>query len=164
ILTILPVLFTAIRLARFNANATAGEHDYIGLSAPLQACLLASFVVMSLSLWGEIADTTVLTGLVIMTSLLMVSRFPLPGLPRLTLRYSRYNLIKLIFLLIATGSVIFNPPRFAFPVMATIVFAGFVAGAIRAARLRSAHVNDNADLLNDSEQDPDPATAFRGHN
>ena len=47
VVTIIPALFTAIRLARFNVSADGKAHDFQGLSSPLHACLIASFVAMS---------------------------------------------------------------------------------------------------------------------
>ena len=39
--------------------------------------------------WGEIVDSNILAGIVLLTSLLMVSHLPLPGLPKFTLRETR---------------------------------------------------------------------------
>ena len=101
VVTFMPVLCAAVRLARFNVTADGKAHDFVGLSSPLHACLVASFVIMSYSMWGEIVDTNVLAGLVLLSSLLMVSHLPLPGLPRFTLREPGYNLLKLLALVVA---------------------------------------------------------------
>lgn len=157
VMTFVPVLFTAVRLARFNLTADGRSHDFVGLSSPLHACLISSFVIMSFSLWDEIIDPNVLGGLILATSLLMVSRLPLPGLPRITLREPGYNLVKLLFLLAATVFMALNPPRFAFPALAMTVGTAFAVGLVRAILARNARDDED---LDDSETEP--VTVYRG--
>jgi CDP-diacylglycerol--serine O-phosphatidyltransferase len=154
-----PVLFVAIRLARFNVAADGKAHDFVGLSSPLHACLISSFVIMSYSTWGEILDTNVLAGLVLTSSLLMISRLPLPGLPRFTLREPGYNLVKMLTMLGALVFMGINPPRFTFPALAALIIAGFITGAIRALIIRDEPIEE--DTLDD--EDTEPATIYRGH-
>lgn len=161
VVTFIPVLFTAIRLARFNAAADGKAHDFIGLSSPLHACLIASFVVMSYSTWGQIVDSNILAGLVILTSLLMVSRLPLPGLPRFTLREPGYNLVKMLFLMIALAFIVINPPRYTFLALAGVVAVALITGVLRALFSRAvADEEENEDL---EEEDTEPVTVYRGH-
>jgi CDP-diacylglycerol---serine O-phosphatidyltransferase len=155
--TFVPALFTGIRLARFNVHADGKAHDYVGLSSPLHACLIATFVVMSYSMWGEIADENVLAGIVLLTSVLMVSRLPLPGLPRFTLREPGYNLVKMLVLLGALILVAINPPHHAFPVLAVVVLIALITGGVRAILNREPE-EDEDDLEDESE----PATIYRG--
>jgi CDP-diacylglycerol---serine O-phosphatidyltransferase len=157
VLTFVPVLFTAIRLARFNVNADGKSHDFIGLSSPLHACLISSFVVMSYTIWGEIVDSNVLAGLVLLTSLLMISRLPLPGLPRFTLREPGFNLVKVLFLLTGLVLVAINPARNAFPVLAAAVATGMITGTVHALLHRGEPEEDDVD-----EEDTEPVTIFRG--
>jgi CDP-diacylglycerol--serine O-phosphatidyltransferase len=129
-----PVVFAAIRLAKFNIRGISETHEFEGLSSPLQACLLASFAILNLTLWGEIRWNALLASLVVLLGLLMVSRFPLPGFPRITLREPGYNFTKLMVLIGCVGLIVVNPPRYIFPVLAMLVVAAFIAGAVRAAR------------------------------
>jgi CDP-diacylglycerol--serine O-phosphatidyltransferase len=154
----IPVLCGAIRLARFNVSADGKAHDFIGLSIPLHACLLASFVVMSYSTWGEIVDTNIFAGLVLISSLLMISRFPLPGLPRFTLREPGYNLVKMLVMISALGFMAFNPPRFTFPALAGLIIAGFITGGIRMLMVRDGSLEEEP--LDD--EDNEPAPIYRG--
>lgn len=129
-----PLIFSAIRLARFNITERGEDSDYEGLTAPLQGCLIASFVIFSVSLWGDVRSDTVLAGLVIFLGLLTVTRFPLPNLPRITFREPGYNLTKMLVL---TGGIVVtavNPPRHTFPVLAAVVLAAFIVGAVRSAQ------------------------------
>ena len=155
IVTFIPVLFAAIRLARFNVSADGGAHDFVGLSSPLHACLLASFVEMSYYSWGEIRDSNILAGIVIVTGLLMVSHLPLTGLPRFTLREPGYNLFKMIVLLTAVAVMVINPPVYTFPALAVLVLSGFVAGILHSIMHR---VDEDAI----EEEENESATAFRG--
>ena len=161
IVTFIPVLFAAIRLARFNVSADGKAHDFIGLSSPLHACLIASFVVMSYSMWGQIVDANILAGLVILSSLLMVSRLPLPGLPRFTLREPGYNLVKMLFLISAVVFMIVNPPHNTFPALAAVVVVSLVTGALRLMFAREVAEDEEEDDELDDES-TEPVTVFRG--
>jgi CDP-diacylglycerol--serine O-phosphatidyltransferase len=156
LMTFLPVLFTALRLARFNLTADGRAHDFVGLSSPLHACLISSFVIMNYSLWDEIGDPNVLAGLILATSLLMISRLPFPGLPRISLREPGYNLAKLLFLGAALVVMGVNPPRHTFLVLAAVVVAGFVTGVVRGILTRHDPEEDM------EEGDTEPVTVYRG--
>ncbi len=161
IVTFVPVLFAAVRLARFNVSADGEAHDFVGLSSPLHACLIASFTVMSFSRWGEIVDSNVLAGIVLVSSLLMVSHLPLPGLPRFTLRLPGYNLAKMLFLLAAVGYMIVNPARNAFPGLTVLIVTAFVIGAIHALMGRREDDEEDGDL-GEEEPEREHAWIFRG--
>ncbi|MFH1010131.1 MAG: CDP-diacylglycerol--serine O-phosphatidyltransferase [bacterium] len=133
LVSFVPVVFAAIRLARFNLQGVSEAHEFEGLSSPLQACLLASFAILNLSLWGEIRWNALLTSFVVLLGLLMVSRLPLPSLPRISLREPGYNFTKLIVLMGCVGLVAVNPPRHIFPVLTMLVVTAFIVGAVRAA-------------------------------
>lgn len=150
------VMLALIRLARFTATATFAAHDFEGLSAPLHGCLVSSFVVMSLSRWGEIVDLPQFMLLLLASGLLMVSKLPMPGLPRFTLREQGYNLFKLLFLVAAVVLMAANPARYTFPVFVLMVISGFLAGGIRAVRQRSLRVS------NLEQEENESATAYRG--
>jgi CDP-diacylglycerol---serine O-phosphatidyltransferase len=159
VVSFIPVLFVAIRLARFNVAADGRAHDFVGLSSPLHACLIASFVIMSYTTWGEIVDTNVLAGLVLISSLLMISRFPLPGLPRFTLREPGYNLVKVLVLMSAVGFMAINPPRYTFPALAALIIAGFITGALRLLLVREDAIEEDEEPLDDDEES-EPVTIY----
>ncbi len=132
IVTSVPVLAGAFRLARFNVGARGGHHDFQGLSSPLHACLMASFVIMNYAHWGEIANSNVLAGLVLASSALMVSHIPMPGLPRFTFKELGYNLVKVLALLGCVVFMVTNPARNTFPTLALLVVVAFAVGTVRA--------------------------------
>lgn len=134
LVSFVPVVFAAIRLAKFNIRGINEAHEFEGLSSPLQACLLASFTILNLSRWGEVRLNALLASFVVLLGLLMISRLPLPSLPRITLREPGYNFAKLVVLIGCVGLVALNPPRNIFPVLALLVAVAFIVGAVRAAR------------------------------
>jgi CDP-diacylglycerol---serine O-phosphatidyltransferase len=154
VVTFIPVLAAAIRLARFNVTADGKPHDFIGLSSPLHACLVATFVAMSYATWGQILDTNILAGLVILTSLLMVSRLPLPGLPRFTLKEPGYNLVKMLVLMTAVAFMCINPPRYTFPALAGVVAMSLITGVLRAMFVREVTEDEVDEELDDENSEP----------
>lgn len=162
IVTFVPVLAAAIRLARFNVMAASGKSAYVGLSSPLHACLMAAFVVMSFSRWGEILDSNVLAALALISGLLMVSHLPLPALPRFTLREPGYNLAKMLFLIASVVYVAVNPARHAFPVLTVLIVSAFVVGGIHALIGRHESEDDeDADVIEETGEEA-PSWIFRG--
>jgi CDP-diacylglycerol--serine O-phosphatidyltransferase len=162
VVTFVPVLAVAIRLARFNVAAARGKTAYVGLSSPLHACLMAAFVVMSYSRWGEILDSNVLAALVLISSLLMVSHLPLPALPRFTLREPGYNLAKMIFLIAAVVYMAINPARHAFPALTVLIVSAFVVGGILAIMGSREIEDDEEDGVDDDTPEHAPSWIFRG--
>lgn len=88
ILSALPPLCGAVRLARFNVDAKYGHfEDFRGLPIPVQAIMLAAFVltfINSPELFAhmQFGVATVLIPIVILLSFLMVSTIPFDKLPR----------------------------------------------------------------------------------
>ena len=72
-----PILFCAVRLAKYNITTTLPEEHIVfyGLPTPVEASILVSYVIFNFAIWGHLKYGVVLTPLVIMTSLLMVGGF-----------------------------------------------------------------------------------------
>jgi CDP-diacylglycerol--serine O-phosphatidyltransferase len=149
VVTVTPIIAAAYRLARFNVNTEKKLTYFEGLSSPLHAGLVASFIIMSLSRWGEVVNSNVLAGLVILTSVLMVSHLPLAGMPRFTLREHGANLFKLTLLSAITLFAAINPPKNAFPAILVVVVCGFIYGI--AASMRRA--NSAAAIEDEEDED-----------
>jgi CDP-diacylglycerol--serine O-phosphatidyltransferase len=154
----MPLAFSASRLARFNLSERGEDSDYAGLTTPLQACLIASFVIFNVSLWGDVHSHTLLAGLVVIVSLLMASRFPLPNLPRITFREPGYNLAKMIVLVGCIIGTALNPPRHVFPVLASLVLTAFIFGAVRSAHREVVDLAENDAVAPESEASVSGAT------
>ena len=75
----------AIRLARFNINATTGKKYYFtGMPIPAGAGILASFILFSENVWGGITNFDFSVALIVLTSLAMVSSFKYSVMPKIS--------------------------------------------------------------------------------
>jgi len=134
LVTLVPIVAAAVRLARFNESANGKAHDFVGLASPMHACLMAALVMMCVARWGEASNSNVIAAIVIISSLLMISHIPLAGLPRFTLRELGINLLKLTALFLCIVYFALDPLRNAFPAIVALISAGFVAGIVNARR------------------------------
>lgn len=105
LLASLPALFGAVRLARFNALAEAGEKstEFVGLPIPAQAGAVVVFILASVDLaWFDVLarpQLSVLISIVVALSFLMVAPVPFPALPHPTRANLRaYRVRYLLFL------------------------------------------------------------------
>ena len=146
LVTLVPIVAAAVRLARFNVKADGKAHDFIGLSSPLHASLMAALVLMCVSRWDDAANSNIIAAIVLFSSLLMVSHLPLAGLPRFTLREYGVNLVKLGALTACIFYFALDPLRNAFPAIFALITAAFIAGFIIARR------TDNDEELDDEEE------------
>lgn len=140
----IPVIAAAFRLARFNVRSASRSSAYEGLTSPLHACLTATFVLMNYALWGEIVNVEVLAAMLVTTSILMISKIPLAGLPRFTFREQGRNLRKVFLLAVAIGIGAINPPLFAFPIMLALCIVAVVAGQMQ---MRKMHRDLDEDFV-----------------
>lgn len=118
VLAALPLLFGAVRLARFNVSASLAEKkNYIGLPIPMQAATIATFIVFNHAVWGSLTLEILLLPLSLALALLMVSQIPYDAMPRLTFHDTRKNLLKLLLIIAGIILVAFNPSLFFFPLV-----------------------------------------------
>ncbi len=125
---LVPPLFLiagAFRLARYNVSASPhSKTDFQGLPIPLAAIFIASFVIFSNSVWGEIRFTRFFTPAVVLLSWLMVSNvrysatLPIPSGKNLILK-------SLVFIIIVVALLV-RPRWFLFPVVTLYILQGFV--------------------------------------
>lgn len=106
LLSALPPLCGAVRLARFNVEATENRGEiFKGLPIPAQALMIATFYLtfynrLSLFRGFEIGITAVLIPIIILLSFLMVSTIPfdkVPGFDRATIRKHKDRIALFIF-------------------------------------------------------------------
>ena len=108
ILSFLPLLFAAIRLARFNANLDGFEKEnFTGLPVPVMAVTLAAYVIFSYDLWEGMRFAPFLIPLVLFLCYLMVSHVEYEMMPKFSFREGKRNSILFIaiFLTIAAGVI-----------------------------------------------------------
>ncbi len=94
IISVLPVMCSAVRLARFNLQFSEEKKlDFEGLPTPVQAYFIIAVVLnIDQETWlvrSGILDTGVLIPVVVLLSLLMVSLIRFDGVPRISFNYLR---------------------------------------------------------------------------
>jgi CDP-diacylglycerol--serine O-phosphatidyltransferase len=125
IVSSMPLVFGAIRLARFNSQLVGFDKDYFrGLPIPAQAIALCAFF---LETYGENGLSTMgkmsLAPMTILLSLLMVSTIKYDTLPRPSRRVFSQHPIKMVGFSVAVLVVIFSKGQLLF--LLTIAFILF---------------------------------------
>jgi CDP-diacylglycerol--serine O-phosphatidyltransferase len=128
----MPLIFGAIRLARFNVQLVGFDKSHFtGLPIPVQAMTLCAFLLqhytVGLGLSGWPRD--MLIPLVVTLSLLMVSRVKYDTLPKLTKKDLRAHPWKAVGFLLAALIVVFSKGELLFAVIATIIVLGMIRSA-----------------------------------
>lgn len=134
----LPPLCGAVRLARFNVNARLqpSKDFFIGLPIPAQAIILGAFFLTfrdSLELFSffEIGVNSVLIPFIVIISFLMVSTLPFDKIPRFdrnTIRENRGRFILFVFYLIL---ILMFQEYGLMAVVILFMLKGIIAGTIQ---------------------------------
>jgi CDP-diacylglycerol--serine O-phosphatidyltransferase len=141
ILAFSPLLFGALRLARYNVTTSKSgkAQDYTGMPAPMAATALGSSVIFfSVTQWAFIQRMVVI--LVPAVSLLMISSIKYSGFPRFSLKEKGANRRKLLLLFGSLTIFIIFPRYFLFPFMLFYLFSGPVAAISAIIRNEDAHL------------------------
>jgi CDP-diacylglycerol--serine O-phosphatidyltransferase len=122
------MIFGGLRLARFNTQLVGFDKDhFIGLPIPVSALTVASFV---LNFWGDVRGLgtagTLLTPLVILLSLLMVSKVRYDTLPRISRKALRKEPWKYIFMGLAIIVVFVTAGSAILPLFLLFIVIGLV--------------------------------------
>lgn len=142
----MPLVFGCFRLARYNVESetTSGKKPFFaGLPIPASAGLLASYVLFSFDLWGELWEKPLLP-LVITVSFLMVSRVRFEGMPLFSVRQGGRNLGRLLLFVGLLGSILFLQSLALFPAAAIYVIWSIVR-----------HLKHDPDPLGEMEHEDD---------
>ncbi len=139
IICALPVMCSAVRLARFNVQFSPEQKpDFEGLPTPVQAyCIIAIVLNVNQETWlyrVGVLDLGASIPLIIILSLLMVSLVRFDGIPRISLDYLRqYPVASGAYILsvLITG---FFPYLGLFLVLMVYVSVGLVRASIRTIR------------------------------
>ncbi|MSP64735.1 MAG: CDP-diacylglycerol--serine O-phosphatidyltransferase [Ignavibacteria bacterium] len=128
IISSLLMVMGGIRLARFNVQLVGFDKDYFtGLAIPLGALFIITFILNFLE--GNILNPTAekfLIPLVIMTSLLMVSKVRYETLPKFTRSDIRKHPLKIIGFLAGITIIIFTKGSGAFYILLFVILTGLV--------------------------------------
>ena len=123
------MVFAALRLARFNVQLVGFDKDhFVGLPVPASAITVASF---TLNAWDEFtgldpAGVMVLPYLVVVLSLLMVSKIPYDTLPRISPRAIKREPWKFVFFASAVVVVFATAGSAIFPLLLLFITLGIV--------------------------------------
>ncbi len=107
IISFFPLMFGAIRLARFNVQTTSTPMPYfIGLPTPMNAISLVSFPLFNFATISSAGNAKIILPYMVCLSFLMVSHVPYAKMPKLTFKADMSNSIRLVvvsisFILIA---------------------------------------------------------------
>ncbi|MTI88005.1 MAG: CDP-diacylglycerol--serine O-phosphatidyltransferase [Balneolaceae bacterium] len=138
IVSALPPLCGAVRLARFNVNARIlpPKDQFIGLPIPAQAIMLCAFVLTfkdQLELFSvfENGVTTVVIPVVVVVSFLMVSTIPFDKIPRFDRKTIREKKGRIVLFICYLLLILLLQEYGLIAVFSIFIFKGIVAGAIR---------------------------------
>jgi CDP-diacylglycerol--serine O-phosphatidyltransferase len=129
IIAAMPVVFGAIRLARFNVQLVGFDKDYFnGLPIPMQAITICAYI---LQYYGTSAGFTGWAGtglniLVIFLSFLMISRVKYDTLPKFSKRQIKTHPWKVVSLLAGMLIVIFSKGNLLFLLLLLYILFGVV--------------------------------------
>lgn len=123
-LGLLPVVATALRLARYNLTEPGVDREYFrGFTSTASGCLLASFILFSHDLSRHAPFSLVAAGLVVVASVLMIS-----GVPYMSIgKYIGGGVWKTpqgTFWIPITLIVLIFPAKALFPALLTVMFQG----------------------------------------
>ena len=144
----LPLIFGAIRLARFNVQLVGFDKDHFsGLPIPAQAITLSAFLLENysdgLGMIGAARDA--LAPLVLLVSFLMVSRVRYETLPKLTKRDIAANPWRVVGFGVAALIVIFSKGQYLFLVLFAFICLGLIRSGYHAVRRWGLHIEKEAD-------------------
>ena len=150
ILSFSPLLFGALRLARFNVYTakTGKKPDFIGLPAPMAAVCISSLIIFYYATQWHILLRFLIV-LVPLVSLLMISTMRYEGYPRFSLKERGANRLKLILFFITVTTFAIIPQYFLFPFMMVYLLYGPVVALKAIAR------NEETDIAIIAEEDKD---------
>ncbi len=121
-ISFMPLLFGTIRLAKFNVATDDGPKPYfIGLTTPLGAITIVSFMLFNFEMYGDMGDPRLALVLVALVSFLEISPVRITKFPLLSLKQGRSNNLRLIGLGLVLFGLLFYQGLILFPLMAIYI-------------------------------------------
>jgi CDP-diacylglycerol--serine O-phosphatidyltransferase len=146
ILSILPMLFGAMRLARFNTQLVGFDKEYFhGLPIPSAAITISSFVILfynGTELTGLEKDF--LIPLAVCMSLLMVSSIKYDTLPKFTKRDIYKRPFRFIIFIIGLTLMIVTSGKAIFPFFVFYILTGIIRSTIKIINNLIKHQHDES--------------------
>lgn len=135
LVSVLPLVFGAIRLARFNVHLSGFEKgNFEGMPIPSQATCLASYLMFCDALWDGPRFPAVMVILVVLLSIMMVSTIEFETMPKFSLRKGRKNTVQMTLFLVGISVVLLRPSLMLFPLTLLYIFVQLTRAVIRHAR------------------------------
>jgi CDP-diacylglycerol--serine O-phosphatidyltransferase len=127
LISAMPMVFGAMRLARFNAQIVGYDKDYFrGLPIPSTAIVIASFVqhYFSPAVGIDGAAAPFLAPLVVMLSLLMVSTIQYDAMPKFSRRGIMQHPLRFTFVVVGLTAIVLTQGTALFPFFVLYVITG----------------------------------------
>ena len=122
IISFIALLFGTIRLAKFNIISDENPKPYfIGLTTPLSAITIISFMLFNYQLYGDMGDPRLAIFLIIILSFLEISPVRFSKFPLLSLKKGRSNNLRLFGIFIALFTLVFFKGLVLFPLMSIYI-------------------------------------------
>ncbi len=135
-ISFMPLLFGTIRLAKFNVATDDEPKPYfIGLTTPLGATTIVSFMLFNFEMYGDMGDPRLALVLIFSLSFLMVSPVRFPKFPLLSFKKGRSNNLRLMGLFIIFVTLIFYRGLVLFPLMTIYIFWSIIRWMLNHDRL-----------------------------
>jgi CDP-diacylglycerol--serine O-phosphatidyltransferase len=148
VISSMPLVFGAIRLARFNVQLVGYDKDYFkGLPIPFQALTICAFLLHYYSEGAGLqgASKMMIGPLVAGLSLLMVSRVKYDTLPKFTSRDLRAHPWRAISFSAATVAIMISEGRYLFGVLLFFIGFGIVKSFIQWLRRTIRHLDGDTE-------------------
>ena len=127
IISFSPLVFGAVRLARFNIQLTGFEKSsFSGLPIPIAAISFATYVIFNYNFWNEIYLTRFLGPQIVLICILMVSTVEYYTLPKFTFKAGRKNSSLIIVSLIGFTILLIFPHETFYPFSIIYILWGII--------------------------------------
>lgn len=128
-ISFIPLIFGAIRLARFNVQTLEKPIPYfVGLTTPLNALIIASFILFNEKIINSSGDPRIALPLIFLTSFLMLSHVRYSKVPNF--KRGKWGKIQLILVLTGMGLLYIWQGLILFPIVMLYVLWGLIGWLI----------------------------------
>ena len=151
LISAMPMAFGAMRLARFNAQLVGYDKDYFkGLPIPATAMLICAFVLQYYTPSGLNSNVAnFLAPMVVVLSLLMVSKIKYDTLPKFSKRGLMQHPLRFTVTVIGLTAVVLTQGKALFPFFIFYIATGplrFVVESIRNLVRPARHIEEDSEL------------------
>jgi CDP-diacylglycerol--serine O-phosphatidyltransferase len=134
-LSFIPLVCGGFRLARFNITPVFLKKDsFIGLPIPLYAITISSFVILNYDLWNTMKLNHLSIPMILILSILMISKVKYEKLPQFKFTKNKGNNIKIILVFISFIIISLFKGKAIFPLMVILILFGIVKWLINLAK------------------------------